>query len=163
MIWNIGNISSFLFLMSLKQKTYDKCLQAIEEKLQELKASLALINESSNNETKSTAGDKHETAKAMMQLEQEKLGRQLKELLDQKQELEKLDIRFAHSTVGKGSLIKTDKGYLFIAIGLGKIKTEEETVITISFRSPLAQKLLGLKVNEEAEINGINYRIEAIL
>jgi hypothetical protein len=149
--------------MTFKQKTYRVCVDILQQKTEELRSALNTISESANNETKSSAGDKHETSRAMMQLEQEKLGKQLKELQDQKNEFEKIDIRNAHSIIAKGSLVKTDKGFLFIAIGLGKIVVDQDPVIAISHRSPLAQELIGLKVGQNAKVNGIQYSIEEIL
>jgi transcription elongation GreA/GreB family factor len=98
----------------------------------------------------------------MMQIEQEKLGKQLKELHDQKRELERIDINSNGRTITKGSLVKTDKGDLFISIGLGKIKTEENTVIAISTSSPLAKKLLGKTTQDKIEMNGTIYTIQMI-
>ena len=78
----------------------------------------------------------------MMQLEQEKISKQLKEIIDQRLELEKIDILKHFSQITKGSLIKTDKGYLFLSIGLGKITIDKETVFAISPQSPLGKKLI---------------------
>lgn len=130
--------------------------------MDELNSALNNVTEAANNETKSSAGDKHETARAMMQLEQEKLGNQLKELLEQKTELEKIDISNSHTYVAKGSLIQTDKGYFFLSIGLGKINVEGKIVFSISPRSPFGIKLLGKKGTDVVEMNGVKYKIEKL-
>lgn len=123
---------------------------------------MANATESANNETKSSAGDKHETARAMMQLEQEKLSHQLKELQDQKSELKKIDISKHSSQIAKGTLIQSDKGFLFLSIGLGKISVADKTVFAISPQSPLGLKLLGKKENDIVEMNGVKYTIEKL-
>ena len=64
--------------MDFKQRVYEQCRQRIDEKISLLSHMLEELKESSSNETKSTAGDKHETALAMLQIEQENTGRQLK-------------------------------------------------------------------------------------
>ena len=120
------------------------------------------VTESSNNETKSSAGDKHETARAMMQLEQEKLGKQLKEIEEQKTELVKLDISKTPSLIAKGTLIQSDKGFLFLSIGLGKIVVDGEPVFAISPQSPLGLKLLGKKEKDIVEMNEVKYTIEKL-
>jgi hypothetical protein len=56
--------------MTLKQKIYNYYLQLINDKVHLLQQVLADLKESGSNETKSTAGDKHETALAMLQIEQ---------------------------------------------------------------------------------------------
>jgi len=120
------------------------------------------LKESSEDETKSTAGDKHETALAMLQIEQKNVSQQLKEALDQKILFEQINPTLAKQEITKGSLIKTNNGYLFLSVALGKIVIDGITIIAISPRSPLGQKLIGLKVNDTAEINGIKYLVENI-
>jgi hypothetical protein len=147
----------------LKQKIYSHCLHLLDQKIESLNSALKAATEAANNETKSSAGDKHETSRAMMQIEQEKLGKQLKELLEQKTELEKIDPdRYPNKTstkILKGNLIQTDKGFLFLGIGLGKMLIDDETVFAISPQSPLGLKLLGLKENDAVEMNGMKYTI----
>jgi hypothetical protein len=145
-----------------KQKIYTACLNILQQKISELTAAFNSATEAGNNETKSTAGDKHETARAMMQLEQEKLGKQLKEAQEQKEELEKIQIDQTPINVVRGSLVKTNHGYLFIGPGLGKIKVDGETVIVMSPQSPLGKKMIGLKENDSAEINATTYVIHEI-
>lgn len=146
----------------MKLKIYSHCLQILNRKIEELSSALYTATESANNETKSSAGDKHETARAMMQIEQEKLGKQLKELQEQKSELEKIDISKISNKIAKGTLIHSDKGYLFLSIGLGKISLDEETVFAISPQSPLGIKLIGLKESDVAEMNGVKYTIQKL-
>lgn len=98
----------------------------------------------------------------MMQLEQEKLSKQLNELLDQKSELEKISLSKTSKLVGKGTLIQSDKGLLFLSIGLGKINIDNETVFVISPQSPLGQKLIGKKENDAVEMNGTKYVIQKL-
>ena len=148
--------------MLLKQNIYSHCLLILNQKIEELNSALATATESANNETKSSAGDKHETARAMMQLEQEKLSYQLKDLQEQKSELEKIDITKPSSQIAKGTLIQSDKGFLFLSIGLGKIVVDDKTVFAISPQSPLGLKLLGKKENDLVEMNGVKYTIEKL-
>ena len=149
--------------MSLKKKIYGHCLGLINENIRNLHSALVNATEAANNETKSSAGDKHETARAMMQLEQEKLGNQLKELQEQKSELEKIDISKPSSQIAKGTLIQSDKGFLFLSVGFGKIFVDDKTVFAISPQSPLGIKLLGKKENDVVEMNGVKYTIEKLL
>ncbi|MGZ4090568.1 MAG: 3-oxoacyl-ACP synthase, partial [Bacteroidia bacterium] len=145
------------------EKVFAKCLEIISSKLLEIKEAQAAISESANNESKSTAGDKHETGRAMLQLEQEKLGNQLKELEAREDDLKKINITEGNKICGKGSLILTDKGYLFLSIGLGKIKIDSITVYALSMQSPLGAKLSGAIVNDKIEMNGVVYQIKELL
>jgi hypothetical protein len=148
--------------MKLKQKIYDHYLQVITDKIAMLQQVLADLKESGSNETKSTAGDKHETALAMLQIEQANKRAQLQELITQKSMLEKIDPTLTAPMIVNGSLIKTNKGYLFMSTALGKAVVENINVIALSPQSPLGNKLMGLKVNEVVAINNIEYRVEAI-
>ncbi|MFM2049380.1 MAG: hypothetical protein RI955_1928 [Bacteroidota bacterium] len=159
--------------MIFKQKIYHHFLQLATEKVQLLENRLNDLKESGANETKSTAGDKHETALAMVQIEQANIREQLKEALHQLNSLNKINPAISPSLLERvgvrssnkiinGSLVKTNKGYFFISIALGKAIVDEIQVIALSSNSPLGMKLMGLKVGEEAEINSNKYLVEEI-
>ncbi len=148
--------------MKLKQKIYDHYLQLIQDKVAILQKVLDDLKESGANETKSTAGDKHETALAMLQIEQANKRAQLQEVLAQKAALEKIDPTLSASMIVNGSLIKTNRGYLFMSTALGKASVDNMAVIALSPQSPLGQKLMGLKTKDTASINGMGYHIESI-
>ena len=150
-------------MIDLKQKIINECNALLQQKIANLKSALATVNEAANNETKSTAGDKHETAKAMMQLEQEKLSAQITILNTQVSELQKINTTKKYTQITNGSLVTTNKGILFIGVGLGKIKINDEVgVFAISYLSPLAQLLINNKVNQSVSIGAINYTINGI-
>jgi hypothetical protein len=148
--------------MTRKQKIYNHYLQIVNDKISLLQKVLADLKESGANETKSTAGDKHETALAMLQIEQANIRGQLAEALTQKAALEKISPLVIAETIANGSLIKTDKGYLFMCIALGKAVIEGITVTTLSSQSPLGVKMMGLRVGDSAEINNNTYFIKSI-
>ena len=148
--------------MTLKQKIYNHYLHLINEKVNMLLQVLADLKESGANETKSTAGDKHETALAMLQIEQANTRAQLQEVLAQKAALEKINPILSASIVVNGSLIKTNRGYLFMSIALGKAVIDDNAVIALSPQSPLGQKLMGLKAGDTASINNVEYVIKFI-
>lgn len=147
--------------MTLKQKTYNHFLHVIKTRQAMLQQVLDDLKESGSNETKSTAGDKHETALAILQMEQANTRGQLQELLLQKAALEKLDPMLTAPMVVNGSLIKTSRGYFYMSVALGKAVVEGITVIALSPQSPLGQKLLGLKTGEAVQVNNIGYIIES--
>jgi hypothetical protein len=148
--------------MILKQKIYNHCCQSVNTKIDFLKNILNDLRQSAAGETKSTAGDKHETALAMLQIEQENTNRQLAEALAQKNTLQKIDITSPAALAGNGSLIKTNRGYLFVSIALGKILVDDIPVTVLSPQSPLGTRLKGLKAGDTATINSTDYTIESI-
>jgi transcription elongation GreA/GreB family factor len=148
--------------MTLKQKIYNHYLRVIDDKIKLLQQVLVDLKESSSNETKSTAGDKHETALAMLQIEQANIRGQLKDALDKKTALEKINPLLSAAKIVNDSLIKTNKGYLFMSIALGKAAIEGNVIKALSPQSPLGTKLMGLTAGDVAEINDNRYIIENI-
>ena len=146
----------------LKQKIYNHYLQVINDKVKSLQKILADLKESGTNETKSTAGDKHETALAMLQIEQANVRSQLKEVLEQKSTLEKINPALSPASIVNGSLVKTNRGYLFMSVALGKAVVDGTTVIALSQQSPLGKLLMGLKEGGSTVINSNSYVIESI-
>jgi hypothetical protein len=148
--------------MTLKQKIYKHYLQAMQDKIGELQKVLTDLKESGANETKSTAGDKHETALAMLQIEQANVRGQLKEAQQQKAALEKINPAIVPVIIVPGSLIKTNKGYLFLSIAAGKVVIEGHTVMALSPQSPLGQQLVNATKGGTVTINNTIYKIENI-
>ena len=148
--------------MKLKRRIYNHYLAMVQRKVAMLQMVLNDLKESGANETKSTAGDKHETALAMLQIEQANTRTQLQEVLNQQAALEKINPDIHADIILNGSLIKTNRGYLFMSVALGRAVIDEVAVIALSPQSPLGKKLMGLKVGETAEINNTGYLIENI-
>ncbi|HXD94609.1 MAG TPA: hypothetical protein VNX01_15495 [Bacteroidia bacterium] len=149
--------------MQLKQKIHAACLQVVNKKIEALQNTLQELGEGALSDGKSSAGDKHETARAMMQLEQEKISRQLDEVLAQKSVLQKIDATLTSTQITKGSLVKTNKGYLFLSIALGKLMVDSIDIIVLSPQSPLGLKLMSLAAKSSVEINTVTYLIEEVL
>ena len=148
--------------MTRKEKIHGHCLNLINDKISLLQQVLADLKESAGNETKSTAGDKHETALAMLQIEQSNTRGQLEDALQKKAALEKINPVLSAEQIVNGSLVKTNRGYLYLGVALGKINTAGIDVIALSPQSPLGEKMMGLVVGDTAEMNGNFYIIEAI-
>lgn len=123
--------------------------------LDDLKASAA-------NETKSTAGDKHETALAMLQIEQANKRAQLHELLAQKAILHKINSQVTTVQVVPGSLIKTNQGFYFMSVALGRAHINGVQVIALSAQSPLGAVLLGCKKGDTVSFHHTSLWIEEI-
>ena len=148
--------------MTLKQKIYKHYLQTINDKIAGLQKVLTDLKESGANETKSTAGDKHETALAMLQIEQANVRGQLKEVQQQQATLEKINPELSPASIVPGSLVKTNNGYLFLSIAGGKAIIDGNTVMALSPQSPLGQQLLLTNKGGTVTINTMTYTIESI-
>ncbi len=155
-------IKQLLQKLNLKEKIYFHLLQTINDKILLLENILIELKESISNETKSTAGDKYETARAMLHLEQENIIKQLWNANDQRKELELIDITRSSPKVSNGSLITTDKDFFFISIGFGKVIIDSKTIIALSSKSPLGKILMEKKVWDTCFYASQNYVITDI-
>jgi len=128
---------------SLKKDLYQQCQAFVDNRLGAIQKTIDEIQISLTSETKSSAGDKHETGRAMLQLEREKSGQQLAEIQKLNQLLSKIDVSKTSKTIGLGSVVFTSKSNYFITISAGEIKASDESFYAISANTPMAKLLLG--------------------
>ncbi len=147
---------------TLKEKAFQFCHQSINNRIKRISLQIDEIQKALQSETKSSAGDKHETGRAMIQLEREKLGQQLLEAEKTKQILSKVNITKNISTVGLGSFVKTTKANYFIAISAGEFKEGSDVVYCISAATPIGRLLAGKKEKQMFSFNGTNIEIQEI-
>lgn len=145
-----------------KEMIFEICEQKLHEKIIYLQKEMSDLMYGLENDTKSSAGDKHETARAMMQIDYEKSLRQLTDANTQMTILKKINHHTDANVISAGSLIYTNHGAIFIAISLGKIKIEQHDVMVISPQSPLALKFMQAKKSSTISMNGIDYIIEKV-
>jgi len=146
-------------LYSTKQNLIQHCLALNSIKVEGISTAIDSLKEGQQNETKSSAGDKFETSREMMQAEIDKLQSQLGQLLTD-QRLLKLHSKLKEQEFCvDGSLVKTDRGTFLISVGLGRIKMDTETFFVISQNAPIAKPLLHLKTGDSFTFNNVNYEI----
>ena len=150
-------------MSNLKNKIHYKCVEFAQQRVMDLKKIIQEAQTAANNETKSSAGDKHETGRAMAQLETEKLSKQLSEALKIEQTITQINPNTDHQQVRLGSLITTNNGSFYISASLGKIKIENNIYFAISSSSPIGNLLLTKKEKETFSFNGKNYVIVSIV
>jgi DNA-binding transcriptional MerR regulator len=121
------------------------CLHLLDVSIAEVKHQMAELVTHAANDSKSSAGDKHETGRAMMQQAQEQLGKQLQEAEMKRASLARIQTLLTSETVGEGSLVVTNENTLLLAAPLGKVNFEGNDVFVISMQSPLAQAMKGKK------------------
>ncbi|MFY0608171.1 MAG: GreA/GreB family elongation factor [Cyclobacteriaceae bacterium] len=148
-------------LLALKKQVLEIGMSLIESKMAGLHAEMKNFQAAANNETKSSAGDKYETGRAMMQLEKDKVASLLGQLDKQKKVLGEINPTQSHETVRLGSIVMTDNGCFYLSVSLGKLSASQD-VFCISPVSPLGQAMLGKKAESTAEFNGRKYHIQSV-
>ena len=145
-----------------KQKLFIHCCELIKIQVEQAQQAMDLAQQDANNETKSSAGDKYETGRAMAQLDKERHATRKAMALQSLHRLQSIDLSQVSDTISTGSLVTTNTGIYFISIGLGKITLENQTFTVISADSPLGQALLGLEEDEELQFRGKAITIRSI-
>jgi transcription elongation GreA/GreB family factor len=134
--------------VNLKEKLFLECKAFLSKRRLVIENLISEIEISLQSETKSSAGDKHETGRAMLQLEREKLGKQLAENDILKEVISKIDITKSNSLVGLGSLVYTTEACYFIAIGVGEVVIDNQKFYIVSTKAPISQALLGKRIGD---------------
>jgi transcription elongation GreA/GreB family factor len=149
-------------LSEIKSQLHAKCLAHIDQRIDAARKAIEEAQASANEETKSSAGDKYETGRAMMQIEIEKNSTQLAESLKLKRSLLEINTEQTASTVQRGSLVITDQYNYYIAIGAGQFEIGGKLYLTVSPVSPVGAKLIGLSVGQSFQMNGKSISIERV-
>ncbi|WP_378179725.1 3-oxoacyl-ACP synthase [Aquimarina sp. SS2-1] len=148
---------------NLKEELFRHCKQFAQDRLDRIQDRIANIQHSLTSETKSTAGDKHETGRAMLQLEREKAGVQLVEVQKLLEILAKIDISTTSKVIRLGSLIETSEGHYFLGVSAGKIIIQGNPYFAIATNTPIGKLLLGKKVGDHFIFNERQITIKKIM
>jgi len=156
-------IQHLITIMNLKQHLYNHCQAELNKRLNIIKATISDIQSSLQSETKSTAGDKHETGRAMLQLEREKVGNQLAELQKQIEVLQKINPEVTHDKVALGSIVKTSGSNYFIGVSVGELKVESDSFYGISAMTPIGKLLISKTIGDTIQFREQQFTITEIL
>jgi transcription elongation GreA/GreB family factor len=146
-----------------KIEVHQTVLSELNSRVLRIESSLKGHKEGLLAESNSSAGDKHNTSRAMMHLEEEKLRNQLSQLSKLNKVLHGINTSKNSKEITLGSLVNTNKGWLYISIPLGKVKLEGLDLMVISLASPIGQALQGKKESEGIKFNGINWEVVQVL
>jgi transcription elongation GreA/GreB family factor len=129
-----------------------------------IRQAIAETQDSADQESKSSAGDKYETGLSMMQLDMEKQAEQLNETIRTRDSLQQLKAfeDLNGNGIRPGNAVETSQGNFYIAISAGQLKVNEQTYFAVSPATPIGSKLMGLKVGEGFTFNGKNYKVDKV-
>ncbi|WP_346086829.1 3-oxoacyl-ACP synthase [Sphingobacterium ginsenosidimutans] len=129
-----------------------------------IESALETARDSSNDDTKSSAGDKYETSREMIQQDINRYQGQLLEANKDLLQLTNIATTIADATdfVKLGSLVKTNLGLYFIATSIGALKIDDMNVFAISPVSPIGQLLLSKKTGDSFLFNKLNQTITGV-
>ena len=146
----------------IKKELYKQCQNFVNNRLQTVQDIISSNQKALQSETKSSAGDKHETGRAMLQLEMEKAGQQLLGITQMKEVLAKIDDSKNSNIAHLGSVIETNIANYFLSISAGKLICNNKIFYAISVSSPIGKHLLGKTISDVFTFNGNQVQIKSI-
>jgi transcription elongation GreA/GreB family factor len=149
-------------MSDLKEQLYKMCIDYVQKRISEARQAINDAQDSSDEETKSSAGDKYETGREMMQQVADQAQVQLNEANKLMVALSAIAYNTDHSNADTGSIVYTNHGQFYIAISAGTLSTGPQTFYAVSPASPIGVKLNGRKAGDEFDLNGRAYKIEKV-
>ena len=137
----------------IKKSLVSQSKAIIQEKIDVLSKMMGDAQDSANNESKSSAGDKFETGRAMMHMERDKYARQLHQAKQLRNRLNLIKPELLYEHVRFGSVVKTRLANYFIAISAGRIEVAGQKFYSISPEAPLAQQFLKKRAGDTVLFN----------
>ena len=146
--------------MTPKPALHALCQAFVEQRIAAATQAMRAAQESSNSDTKSSAGDKYETGREMANAERDRHAAQLQQARQLLAELARINPELPCDAVWPGALAHTSLGWFYLSISAGKLAGTE--VFAVSAAAPVAVALRGLRAGEEAVFNGRAVRVLAV-
>lgn len=134
----------------------------LNQRIDAAKKAIEEAIESRDEETKSTLGDQYETGRIMVEMEMDKMQEQLDQALMLKKNLSHVKVEAVCSQVEYGSIVTTNLGTYFIAVGLGVVDVEGSKIFCISLASPIGQALRDKRAGDKVEFQNKTIEIRKI-
>ena len=147
--------------IATKKRLLTECVERVNNRLEEINAAIEQAQEAITNETKSSAGDKYETSREMIQQD---FNRYHTQLLQSKRDwiaLQQLSTEHKEM-VDVGAVVVTEKMTYFIAVSLGQHTFEGKDLMVISPSSPIGKLFQDRRAGESISFNGVQHVIQAI-
>ena len=135
----------------------------VDKDLEEAKARMASLKESLGAESKSSAGDKHETGRAMIHLEQERVQDTVGRLEHMRGVLvQRATQGKAIQRVSPGALVETTGPWVLVGVPMGKVQLPDALVLCVGAEAPLAQQWHGAQPGDQVVLGSQQLTIQAI-
>jgi transcription elongation GreA/GreB family factor len=148
--------------ISLKQQLHQYCKAFVQARLDNAQAAISSAQQAANDETKSSAGDKYETTRALMQQETSRNMVQLNEASKLMATLNMINPGQRFATAQLGSLVLTSQAVFYIAVSAGVLQHNGHTYMAVSLASPIGQQINGKAPGGHFSLNGKQYLVEAV-
>ena len=148
--------------IKIKKALFKACTDEVALKAETISKIMQSNKKALENETKSSAGDKHETGRAVLQLEMEKASQQIDAVKKMQETLKRISADSIQNTVATGSVVRTSGFDFYISVSLGEIVVDHSKYYAISARSPIGNLLMGKKASDSINFKGKEIRITEV-
>jgi transcription elongation GreA/GreB family factor len=145
-----------------RQKILAAITKHLEDRLKTIGLAIDDMKLARDAESKSSAGDKYETGRSMVQIEMGKLNHTLNQIKKQKRALSLVMPDKKSVQVEYGSVIETNEGVYLLAVGMGAVRVGEQEIFCISEAAPIGQALSGRTPGEQIRFKGRDILIKSI-
>jgi transcription elongation GreA/GreB family factor len=146
----------------LKSTVHQALTDVLVQKYEELNTIRLEASDGKSNDAKSSAGDKHEVGVAMVQLEQEKLGKQVQIIEEQLTLLSRIDLSKNHVKISMGSLVNCENQWYYFSIGHGLLHVDNQSVFCLNPQAPLGKEMIGKVACDLVSFQGRKMVIQSI-
>jgi transcription elongation GreA/GreB family factor len=148
--------------MGLRQELYLLCSSHVASRMADTQIAIAQLYDAMANDTKSSAGDKYETGREMLQQQMNLNLASLNELSRAKAILDSVANMPINGIITPGSVVHTSNGNYYMAAGIGAFICNGTKYHTISAASPIGRVLAGLKENDIFQLNNVGFTITGV-
>jgi transcription elongation GreA/GreB family factor len=149
-------------ILDFKSRLKKVAEQLLTERISMSKAAIDNAQEAANSDSKSSAGDKYETGRAMGHLEKDMYSRQLAENMRELSSLQQVNTGIIYHSAQTGAVVQCPDQSFFIATGLGKQLIDDHPVYFVSPNTPIAKLLLHKKAGDSFVFNKMNIVITKV-
>lgn len=148
--------------MIQKTELNAQCISLLQDRIASITGLIGDAQAASNNDTKSSMGDKYETTREMMQMEINKLQLQLKDAQQMLLAFKTIDASKKLEAVELGACVETDRATFYLAAALGKVTLHSQTIMVVSPVSPIGKAMLGKRRGDTIAMGGVVYTVREV-
>ena len=146
-----------------RQDIFEGLGSELERSLASRRGDLLSLREALGSETKSSAGDKHETGRAMIHLEQARVQDAVNRLEAMRSQMRQYAAAGGtFQRVSPGALVETTGPWVLVGVPLGKVQLPDALVLCVGAEAPLAQQWHGAQPGDQVALGPQQLTIQAI-
>lgn len=139
-------------LIEVKQKLYQKCIEKIEEVLENSKSAMDEAQTAANEY--GAPKDRYDSFRTQLLRKRDLFAEQYNKALKEFDYLKSLNPEIKHNSISINSLVITNKQKFYVTIGLGKVDISEGEFYVISPLAPIYQALKEKVTGDTVTFNG---------